>query len=452
MVILREIKEWEGKELNDVLMTQKHMKEWRESLEAHSRSGDFTKFWGMILGSMRKYMAFLCSNPANLVLEFSALVEEARDSPTAKPAQLKINLFFKWLIGKPAGDYEPTDNTIAESTAKQIAYSRIRGFYSHNGVIFPKRFRAPEIESESKVAISDRSLKIIKYDGEGLPSIDMDIFQPFFKRLRFRDQVICACHVSGGGHDLVDLLKLTVGQLRKDNHYSSDKLNFLWAGNRQKTGKQFKVPFSSSATKLLKDYVKQERSEAKDDELVFLKKEDEKGRILTSNAVSNNYKNALYQALGITNGKKEFNPLRPKRFRHIFTTICTKRAPVLNISPNMIRLWQGHSPDVQDGYVENDWESILRDYRKVEPLFEVLDVVKTDTDKEIDLLRKKNEELEERFDKLNEELSSLNIVQLREENIDLKKTLNKLMNFSDFMDDFMAKEQAKQDQKDKEQD
>ncbi|MHA2247403.1 MAG: tyrosine-type recombinase/integrase, partial [Candidatus Hodarchaeales archaeon] len=348
---------------------------------------------------------------------------EVRNTPLAKPAQLKIRLFYKWLIGKDTGDYEPTEKIISENTAKTMAYSRIRGFYSHNGIIFPKRFRAPEIESESKVDITDRKLRIIKYDNEGLPFIDDDMFQSFFKRLRFRDQVICACQVGGGGHDLVDLLKLTVGQVRDNNHYSRDGgTNFLWSGNRQKTGKQFKVPFSSSATTLLKDYVKRERFEAKDDELVFLKKEDENGRILTPNAVGNNYKNALYQAFNITNGYNEYNPLRPKRFRHIFTTICTKRASILNISPNMIRLWQGHASNIQDGYVENDWPTILRDYRKVEEYFQVLDVVKTDTDKEIDLLRKKNEELELCFAGLQKEVEG--VVKMYEELLHEKHVRN----------------------------
>ncbi|MHA2247542.1 MAG: hypothetical protein ACXADY_21515, partial [Candidatus Hodarchaeales archaeon] len=75
MVSLRELKEMGNGELNKVLMAQKHMQEWRESLEANSRSGNFTRFWGMIKGSMRRYVRFLCSNPANLVLEFSDLIE-----------------------------------------------------------------------------------------------------------------------------------------------------------------------------------------------------------------------------------------------------------------------------------------------------------------------------------------------------------------------------------------
>ena len=120
---------------------------------------------------------------------------------------------------------------------------------------------------------------------------------------------------------------------------------------------------------------------------------DQQGRILTPNAVANNYKKALYIAKGITNNKTEYNPLRPKRFRHIFTTIAVKRANELDISPNMIRLWQGHGPNIQDGYVENDWESILRDYRKIEEFFQVFEVVKTDTDRDIEKLRIENKEL-----------------------------------------------------------
>ncbi len=168
MSVISEFKNLSKEELNELLMAQNHMKEWRESLEAHSRSKDFTKFWNAVLGEMRKYIVFLCSNPSNSVLKFSDLVDEARASHTAKPAQLKISLFYKWLIGQPTEDYEAVEKPIRESTAKTTAYSRIRGFYSHNGVIFPKRFRAPMIESEPKVAITDRTLKIIKYDKQSI--------------------------------------------------------------------------------------------------------------------------------------------------------------------------------------------------------------------------------------------------------------------------------------------
>ena len=65
--------------------------------------------------------------------------------------------------------------------------------------------------------------------------------------------------------------------------------------------------------------------------------------------------------------------------------------------------------------------------------------MRTDTDKEIDLLRKKNEELEEQFEGLKKEIASLNIVQLREENLELKQALTELQPFQEFMEDFMTK-------------
>ena len=61
-------------------------------------------------------------------------------------------------------------------------------------------------------------------------------------------------------------------------------------------------------------------------------------------------------------------------------------------------------------------------------------------------LKEKNKAMEWQFAGFKQELAGLNIVQLREENLEFKKTLNELMNFSDFMDDFMAKE-AKKKQK-----
>ena len=389
-------------------MEEKHVKEWRESARANSSAVDFDGFWNGLLSGLRKYVDFLCSNPANLVLDFEDLVNEAYNHPTAKPAQMKIHMFYKWMLNQPAGDYVLKESKVKKTTAKQTAYSKIRGFYSHNGVRFPKRFKAPVDDNEFSVATSDRDLKVIIYDQDDKPVIDHEgIFQPFFKRLRFRDQVICACQMSGGGNDLVDLFKLTIGQVRAERNYSRDRLNFLWTDTRAKTGKRFKCPMSSSATKLLKDYVKQERSKANDSDLVFIKRKEKTGRILTPNAVANNYKKALYIALSITNKKTEYNPLRPKRFRHIFTTITVKRANKLGISPNMIRLWQGHAPNIQDGYVENDWESILRDYRKIEEYFQVFEVVRTDTDKLVEKLTVENLEMKEKMEGLEDLVKEL---------------------------------------------
>ena len=65
-------------------------------------------------------------------------------------------------------------------------------------------------------------------------------------------------------------------------------------------------------------------------------------------------------------------------------------------------------------------------------------------------LKEKNKAMGEEFEGLKQELASLNIVQLRDENIELKKALNEIYHMKDYMEDFLAKQaqQAKKEEED----
>jgi len=47
--------------------------------------------------------------------------------------------------------------------------------------------------------------------------------------------------------------------------------------------------------------------------------------------------------------------------------------------------------------VKGDWHAIPADYRKLEPLFQVFEIVKTDFHKELDELRKESKEMKQQL-------------------------------------------------------
>lgn len=118
---------------------------WKENLKSNSRSGRLSpNTWDGCLTSMGQLLESL---------NFSVTPDELRDEglQNFKKAKARISDFYAWLIDKEG---------LSESSAKQKAYSRIRGFYSHNEVRFGK-WRTPKT-GEVKVKAIDELHPVYK--------------------------------------------------------------------------------------------------------------------------------------------------------------------------------------------------------------------------------------------------------------------------------------------------
>jgi hypothetical protein len=153
------------------------------------------------------------------------------------------------------------------------------------------------------------------------------------------------------------------------------KSRLYWEGNRTKTGEPFKVFFSKEATEFMWRYVEQERREAGNDEPVWVTGKEysyryngeqvQIGGVMTSQALNDNFRTAA-EAMDVTeNGKP--NPLRPKRFRHLFRTACTSAG----LDPGVAQAFMGHATPISAKYLSQGKAFLLSQYVHVEPFLTV---------------------------------------------------------------------------------
>jgi len=237
----------------------------------------------------------------------------------------------------------------------------LRGFYSHNDLVFPRKWALPK-RQVSKVSKRDAEASFYQYNEK----TDMIEFkngnlQHFMQNLNFRDQTIALCLLSSGA-DATDVLKLKVGFIRTADGELNGRKRLFWFGNRAKTGQPFKTFFSEEATEFLKRYVKQEHRKSSDDELLFSKTNE---KPYTARLLSINFRNAA-RRLHVTK-KGQSNAFRPKRFRHLFRTACG----IARIDNAFTMAMMGHASNVSDSYLEQDSSIFEKIYVKIEPLLTV---------------------------------------------------------------------------------
>ena len=303
--------------------------------------------------------------------------------------------------------------------------SFLRGFYTHNNLFFPKKYRIPK-RKVSKVSKRDSKTEIYGYDEENGEIVFRNgTLQHFVQNLSFRDQTIALCLLSTGA-DATDLLKLNVDFVKDAKGDISKVKRYLWHGNREKTGTEFKVYFSEEATEFLKRFVEQERSNAIEDEPLFAKEDSER---LDAHALAMNFRVGA-KKMGYTK-KGQSSPFRPKRFRHLFRTACGN----VNVDAGYTMAFMGHASNVSASYLEKSSGLFLKEYIKVEPYVTVFGVNKakvTEMTEEIEglksevgvlaeagkIIQNRTMSIEERNTELEKSVKSLSV-----EVADLRETL-----------------------------
>jgi len=340
-------------------LAYKSVQRWFERLEesAVGRGKNLTKNARNIrLRVLAEYVEFASLNPDELLSEAKENIENA---------MRRLTNFFLWLQGEPVKGIKPRKTKIWWNGACTLqAY--MRGFYTHNDLVFPKRFRTPK-RRISKVSKRDSKTEIYGYDEEKDEIIYRNGFlQHFLSNLSFRDQTIGLCLLSTGA-DASDLVALNLGFVKDAKGNTSKAKRFLWHDNRVKDGEEFKVFFSEEATQFLKRYVEQERANAKDSDSLFAKEDGER---LNAHALAMNFRVASTK-MGLAK-VNEANPFRPKRFRHLFRTACANAG----IDAGFTMSFMGHASNISAGYIEKSNGLFLKEYVRVEPYVTVYGVQK----------------------------------------------------------------------------
>lgn len=350
-----------GEELFDYQSVQSWFESLEQSAVTRGKSGLSKTAKSMRLGRMLEFIEFTNLNPDELLAEAKEDIDIAGQ---------KLLEYFK----------QKQKTVSFNSSLTSLCY--LRGFYTHNDLVFPKKWGVPKKEV-SKVSTRDTKTSFYKYnDQNGEVEFRNGNLQHFVQNLSFRDQTITLCLLSSGA-DATDLLSLNVGFVRDDRGKIVEDKRIFWHGNRAKTGEEFKTFFSEEATQFLKRYVEQERSQAKDDEPLFVGKScnytfksgpraGEKvvvGERLTAQSLSLNFRESA-QKLGYAKKKGQTSPFRPKRFRHLFRTACA----IAQIDGGYTRAMMGHASDVSSSYLSQDSSIFEKMYVKVEPLLTVFGV------------------------------------------------------------------------------
>jgi len=357
--------------------------------------------------TLRQYLDFVDSEEEEVGLTPDNLIEEARTD--IKKTEGRISNFFKWLQGQEVEGYTPRGKAMLQTSAHQRAYGYLRGWYCNNDIVFERKWirKIPKVTRLKEALKKDAVYSFFKVDEKRkIIYFDREPMQQFLSNLKLRDQTITLALLSSG-QDSGVLFSLNIGDIREQQNS-----RIFWEGKRNKTQMLFRTFISKEATKLIRTYMKQERANAKDSEPLFVTSGNhDKLKRMTPELLSSIYRDAA-KRMKIKWDNGEQNPLRPKRMRHLFRTACdTAGVPELYQNAYM-----GHSNSQGQDYSELSPAKLELEYLRVEPYLTVYGTVEENTEvKEqiakfqtaIDVLSRKNIELEEGRKKLGQKVQWL---------------------------------------------
>ncbi len=342
-------------------------------------------------------------------------IEEAIDDP--EKAGLRLDDFYRYK-----------KQIIDRNSCITGIYGTLRGFYRRNKVNV-QDISSPKF-SPRQVKITDANyplFKIIEIEQNGKKIkksiLNRQLIREFASHLNYRDQCLHLCIMSSG-LDSNDILKLTIGDILRQEQHSRHYLNDV----RNKTFMEYKDFFSTEATNRVRLYIKRERKDSLDDEPIFVtsmksrkaqfkKKTGMTYRLgdtlpkptrLKSTDLSDAFRDAQ-MAMGIPLQKGKQSPLRPKRWRKVFKTAASNA----HLDRDIIKIMLGQSGDQSQTYEEDDRNTMEYHYELLEPKvtlykdedFEQEEVQKLK--KQLELEQQSNLIVQEKSDKRLERLERL---------------------------------------------
>ena len=383
----------QGSVVGSELLVYESVKKWINSLErsAVSKGKLFTaEARNVRLGRLMEY-----TKDGEINSDF--LLEEAKQN--IENTGTRLQDYFKTKL---------ESGTEWNSCVTNLCF--LRGFYSHNDIVFPKRMKIPK-RHVSSVKKTDRKTEIYGYDEATNETIFHNgTLKHFFDNLSFRDQTI-GLSVFSTGADAADILNLKIGFVKDAKGSLSTAKRFPLHDNRLKDGIEFKTFFSVEATEYVRRYVQQERSNAENDEYLFVKEDDSQ---IPTHALSINFRKAAEKMGYIVDD--ESNPFRPKRFRSLFRTACG----LANVDNGFTMAFMGHAGDTSASYLEKSDGLFLKEYIKVEPYVTVYGIDKSQImtmNENVDELKQELQTFKEHSKEKDAELEELRERMLKLENV-----------------------------------
>lgn len=404
------------------------IKKWKKSLKQDADFGELTKgtehaidYW------MPPFLESTKSTEKPEGLNPDELIEEALMDPQI--IKDRLSDCFSWCKKNlPNRSY----NSIVTGV-----YGVDRGFYSHNMPAMPK-IRTPKLlpRHVHKADTNFPLTIIVEADmGNAIITKTIQLNRELFReeilsRLNLRDQAITLVSISGG-MDSGDTLGLNMELLRNQEQF--ERIFIL--DYRSKTGESINTFWSKEATKKVRKYAKLERKNADNSEPIFISdlksrkkafmkkygrefKNDDilpLGNRFTAKHYAVNLRK-IAEDLGIPLIKNQQSPLRPKRWRKLFSDACDNA----KIGDNKRKIFMGKADKTNKVYSGHARHELEIYYEMVEPHVTIYTEIQNTADlskiqkdmKEIKLKQMRheiadkaeNESLQEKIKELEEKL------------------------------------------------
>lgn len=370
--------------IEQILVTWKDyatVKTWKKSVKIDSNEGRLSPATEEAMdGYMPLYIEFKQKTPDGIIEEALAGKYVVKES---------LSDFFNWL---------EDEKGFKRNHAIHAAYEIMRGFYSHND-INTQKIKAPT-KDPSMVQTTDDYLPLFDIvekeheDGkiEKVKKIKRQLIADFLDFMPFRDKVAMMC-VKDTGADDGDILKWTLGMIR---YQEPGQERIFIRITRSKTRRWVCYFLSKETSILVRQYEKQYREFAADDEPIFvqtlsqfrvkfardngrsfMKDRDEmKFKAISPHTLSDSCRNAAkklekkYADEGkpvtiLRSGSQ--SPLRPKRFRKVFSDACD----YVGITVDIKRLFMGKKDDSNQPYGGKSRLDLEIYFERIEPIITI---------------------------------------------------------------------------------
>ena len=357
------------------------VKIWKKSLKFDSNSGRLSPATESAMDMyMPLFIEFKQKNPDGIIEEALAGKHVVKES---------LSDFSNWLEDEKGKK---------RNHAIHASYEIIRGFYSHND-INTQKIRTPtkdpsEVQTTDDVLPLFDIVEVERENGqkEKVKKIRRAFLTKFLDLLPFTAKVIIMC-VKDTGADDGDILKWTLGNIR--NQEPGQERIFIRL-LRKKTRRYVCYFLSKETSALVRTYEKQYRQFASDDEPLFVQTmnqfrtqfsldhgrsfDKEKDQLnlgpTTTHALSESCRNAAAKLEKILSDEgtpvkiltpKKQSPLRPKRWRKVFSDSCD----YVGITTDIKRLFMGKKDDSNQPYGGKSRQDLELYFERIEPVLTI---------------------------------------------------------------------------------